>query len=80
MRWKGLLHDKLYVLQETSSKQQMLALLQGWRNQVLQTHDAAALSLERCLAAWAATAQKMALLRFLLMEHTLVQQVGSAKL
>ncbi|KAL0048613.1 hypothetical protein WJX82_006990 [Trebouxia sp. C0006] len=76
-QWRTLLmqhHSATLTLQEASMMRKMQAMIQGWYQLVLHKHEADAVLLGHCLEAWAASARRAGLLRFLLIEHTAIRQ------
>lgn len=68
---KCLRHD----LQDASMMRKRQAILQGWYQLMLHKHEADTVLLGHCLEAWAASARRAGLLRFLLIEHAAIRQV-----
>ena len=63
-------------LQAAYSTHRKQAVLQGWYQLTLHKQEAHAMLLGGCLQAWAALAKMASLLRFLLIEHAALRQVG----
>ncbi len=71
-----MLNNRLsHDLQDASMMRKMQAILQGWYQLLLHKREADAALLRHCLEAWAATARRAGLLRFLLIEHAVIRQV-----
>lgn len=61
--------------QSVQVKRLALVVLQCWHQLVLYKREAYPPLLSSCLRAWAAYAQRLPLLKFLLLEHTAIKQV-----